>query len=447
MNKIIKYLLSLLLMLSASAYSQKLDLETCRNLALENNKQIKKANLELEASKQEKKYAFSKYFPKIDAQAMAMKSSDYMLKQQIPAMNLPVYDGNPVNLSTPTQFAYFPGMEIASLDYSNTASLSLIQPLFMGGKIFLSNQLAKLNVEAHQDALALSEEDILAKTEMDYWKIIALKEKRKVLKGYATYLSKLAQDVRLACDAGLLQKEDLLQVQLKQKEVAVKKLKLENGIALFKMAFCQHLGISYSPNFELKDSLMPQKEPASFKVDHESALARRKEFAMLNKSLEAEHLKKKIAAGEKLPQLAVGAQALYLDVFKQEHTYGIAFARLSVPISDWWSASYKNKEHKIKEEIAQNELDDKSSLMLLQMDKAYKDLETAFAQIKLEDLAVKQAQEHQKVVDDNCKAGVLDTSKALESRAQLQNTMNQLLEAKSDYQLKIIAYKKSIAQK
>ncbi len=447
MNKIIKYLLSFFLMFSASVYAQKYDLEACRNLALENNKQIKKVNLELKASKQEKKYAFTKYFPKIDAQAMAMKSSDYMLKQQIPAMNLPVYDGNPVNLLTPTQFAYFPGMEIASLDYSNSASLTLIQPLFMGGKIFFSNQLAKLNVEAHQDALALSEDDVLAKMEIDYWKIITLKEKRKVLKSYANYLSNLAQDVRLACDAGLLQRDDLLRVQLKQKEVAVKKLKLENGIALSKMAFCQLLGISYNSNFELKDSLMPQKEPASLKVDHESALLRRKEFAMLNKSLEAEQLKKKIAAGEKLPQLAVGAQALYLDVFKQQHTYGIAFASLSVPISDWWSAAYKNKSHKIKEEIAQNELDDKSSLMLLQMDKAYKDLETAFAQIKLEESAVEQAQEHQKVIDDNCKAGVLDTSKALESRALLQNMMNQLLEAKSEYQIKIITYKKSIAQK
>ena len=447
MNNIIKYILSIAFLKSGLAFSQNLDLDSCKTLALENNRDIKIAQLKLDASKQVKKNAFTKYFPMISVNAFAMRANDYMIKQEIPEMNLPVYDGNPLNLLTPSQFAYFPGMEIETLDYTNAGTVTAIQPLFTGGRIYNSNKLTKLSVDLQQDILDNSSEDVLLKTENYYWQIVTLKEKRITLNSYQKLLENLYKDVNVAYDAGLIQKSDLLKVQLKLNEVNINKLKLENGITLSKMAFCQHLGIEYYEDFDLTDSLIVSETPESVYTNHKEALQNRKEFSMLNKAVEAEKLRKKIALGENLPQISIGVQGLYLDQFENQNTYGIAFATLSIPISGWWRASYKIKEHKIKENIARNNLKQKSELMILQMEKSYKDLNVSYSQITIAKSSVQQAKEHHKVVEDNYKAGVVNTSELLEAQAMLQDSENKLLNAKNNYALKLLYYKQKTAKK
>lgn len=444
-NKII-IILSVVWLITGSVYAQELDLDSCKVLSLKNNRQVEQAQYKLDGAIQLKRFAFTKYFPKIEANAFAVRANDYMLKQEIPAMNLPVYDGNPINLLNPTQFAYFPGMEIATLDYSNMGSIAAIQPVFMGGRIYFSNRLAKLNVEVKQDALALSEEEVLAKTESMYWKLVTLKEKRKVLNGYQHFLENLEKDASVSARAGLAQQSDVLKVQLKLNEIETKRLELENGITLLKMAFCQHLGIPYTTSFNVIDTLFAEEPPELVYTNHNEALKQRKEYAMLSKAVEAEHLKKKVDFGEHLPQVAVGVQGLYLDQLNQENTYGLAFATISVPISDWWGATYKAKEHRILEDIARSELEEKSELMVLQMEQAYKDLVLSYQKINVANSSVEQALAHYKIVNDNYNAGILNTSTLLEAQALLQDAKNNLLESKSEYRLKLINYKKSIGK-
>lgn len=446
MNNISKYILAFLFLISGSAFSQNLDLEACKSLALKNNRDIKDAQLKLEASKQVKKNAFTKYFPTVSANALTMKSNDYMIKQEIPEMNLPVYDGNPMNLLNPTQFTYFPGMEIETFDYMNIGAVTAIQPIYVGGRIYNSNKLAKLGVDLQQDFLNNSSEDVLFKTENYYWQIVTLKEKRVTLNSYQKLLENLYKDVNVAFDAGLIQKSDLLKVQLKLNEVKVNKLMLENGISLSKMAFCQHLGIEYYNDFDLTDSLIISEAPESVHTNHNEALQNRNEFSMLNKAVNAEELQKKIAMGESLPQISIGVQGLYLDQFENQNSYGIAFATLSIPISGWWGTSHKIKEHKINGDIARNNLEQKSELMILQMEKSYKDLNESFSQIMISEASVQQAQEHHKVIEDNYKAGVVNTSDLLEAQAILQESENQLLEVKNSYKMKLLFYKRTVVK-
>lgn len=444
MNKI-KYILSIAFLASKVAFGQTLALDSCKSLALQNNRELKNAQLDLEASKQVKKEAFTKYFPKLRADAFAMRATDYMLKQDIPQMNLPVYDGNPMNLLTPTQFAYFPGMEIKALDYTNVATVSAVQPIFAGGRIYNGNKLANLGVAIKEDKLQLSSEEVLMQTENYYWQIVTLKEKRKTLNSYQNLLENLYQDVRVSFDAGLVQKSDLLKIQLKLNELNANKLKLENAIVLSKMAFCQHLGIAYNANFDLTDSLDINEIPESVYTNYNQALLNRNEYSMLNKAVEAEGIRKKMAIGESLPQISVGVQGLYLDVFEQQNTHGILFATVSIPISAWWGTAHKIKEQKIKMEMAQNNLKQKSELMLLQMEKSVKVLNESFRQIAIAQSSVKQAKEHLKVVGDNFKAGVVSTSDLLEAQLMFQQAENQLLEAKYDYKIKLLMYKKATA--
>jgi len=430
----------ILVLFTSSLVAQNLTLDSTKVLALENNKRIKETRLKLETSEKVKQNAFTNYFPKVSASAFVVQSTDYLLDIQTPEMNLPVYDGNPANIANATQFAYVPSLSIQTLDYANTAVITATQPLYAGGRIRNGNKLANIGEEISQYQLNLSTDQVLTMTEDYYWKLVALKEKELTLESYEKLLHTLKKEVQDFYDAGLVNKSDLLKVKLELNKIETNKLKLENGKEMLKMVLCQHIGIVYNETINVQDSIISLLPPENYFEETNIALPNRQEYKMLNKAIDAEVLQKKMARGEYLPQLAVGVGGMYLDAFEQDNTYGLAFASLSIPISDWWGGSYKLQEHEIKIKIAQNNLDEKSELLQLQMSKAYKDLNISYKQIHIADTSLKQSLEYQKELEDTFDAGISSTSDLLEARAIAQQAIDAFIDAKIQYKISVANY-------
>ena len=154
------------------------------------------------------------------------------------------------------------------------------------------------------------------------------------------------------------QGENELQINLSQ---------LTNGTELAKMAFCQYIGIEYNENINFTDDVKIDGMPEQYYTDHNEALKNREEYMMLQKSSEAEEYMTRMQRGEYLPQVAIGAGALYLDIMDDSGDgYGMAFGTLSLPISGWWEAKHKLKERRIKEEQNRNMVNDTNEKLLLQ---------------------------------------------------------------------------------
>ncbi len=438
--------LVLLAIFPIQAGAQSLSLDSCKTFALEHNRRIKEAQMKVEEAEQMKKNVYTNFFPKVSAQMMGMKANNYLLSMETPEMNLPVYDGNPANLQTATQFAYVPPIAVNTLDYMNIGLLTAVQPVYAGGKVRTGYKLASLGKTINEKALELSTEEVLVKTEEYYWTLVSLQAKKKTLYSYEKLLNNLLKDVQASYDAGLIEKSDLLKVKMKISEVEANKLKLENGIEMVKMALCQYIGISYSEGITIQDTSFMIKTPESLYVAPEDALLNRKEYQMLNKAVDAEVLQKRLSTGDYLPQFAVGVMGQYLDVADNHDTYGIAFATLSIPISDWWGGNYKLKEHNIKIDIAKNNLNEKSELLKLQMAQSFKELTESYKQISVAESQLEQAKEHFKVVNDNYEAGIVSTSDMLEAQAMFQEADDNLTDAKSTYQIKETHYNQIVAQ-
>lgn len=415
-------------------------------LAIENNKRLKESQLKLEASEKVKKDAFTKYFPTVSASGFAFKSSKDFLDIKTEAMDLPVYDGNTANLAAATQFAYVPPISIQTLDYANTAMVTAVQPLYAGGRIRTGNKLAELNEDVTQYQYNLTKSEILVTTEDYYWNLVALNEKIITLQDYEMLLKALLKEVGDFYDAGLIKKSDLLQVKLELNNIEGNKLKLSNTTETVKMALCQHLGIVYTENFNVQDSIGTILPPENYYTETGLALKNREEYKMLNKAVEAEELQKKMTDGELLPQLAVGVGGMYLDMIDQDDTYGLAFATLSIPISDWWGGTYKKQEHKIKIDIAKNSLEQNSELLQLQMSKAYRDLTESYKQIDIAQTSVNQSLEYQKEMEDNYDAGLESLSDLLEARAMAQEAKDALIDAKTQYKIRIADYLQTLGK-
>lgn len=442
MKKINFYILLITLFSLSQLFAQKvLTLEESKQLALQNNAKSKNSKLEIEASRQIRKSAFTNYFPNVSAGGFKWSAEKGLFDIDMQGGNLPVYDGNPVNLQNPTQFAYFPSSTISIWKKGTIGYINAIQPIFTGGRIIYGNKLASLGEDVSELKDKMTEDEILLKTEEQYWLIVSLEEKSRTINKYEELLNRLLLQVEDAYKSGIVMKNDVLKVKLKLSEVQLNKSKLENGRKLAAMAFCQHIGISYDSSLVFKDELEISDLPQSYFVDKNEALKKRVEYSLLEKSVEAEELQTKIKRGEYLPQAAVGISEMYMKFDEsKKRTFGMVFGTVSVPISGWWSGSYELQERSIKEEIAENNLKNNSELLLLQIEKAWQDLNDAYKQYLLSKESKSQAEENFKVNEDSYKNGISTVSDLLEAQALLQQTQDQLTEAKANYIVKKTTY-------
>lgn len=422
----------------------RLSLDSCKNLAISNNYRIKQAVSEVTQSEQLKKNAFTSYFPKVNAGFSAAKMSDYLIKSSLPEMNLPVYDGNPANLPVATQFAYFPGMSLNLVDYMNFGYAMAAQPLFTGGRIHNGNKLARTGYEISKEKKSMTDIEVLVRTEELYWSIISLNEKLVTIESYQKLLDTLNRDVSAALKAGLVKRNDLLKVQLKQYELEGNKLKLTEGIELSKKVLCQHIGIQYDSTLVLADTIGTIMNPVLIFVNPDDAVKNRNEYKILEKAVRAEELQKKMVTGEYLPQVSVGVAGVYTDVMDKTNEIGIAFAIVSIPISDWWGGSHKIRQSQAKVENANNRFYETRELLALQITQVQNELNQNYFHIGIAQKSLKLAQENLKITKDNYDAGISGMSDLLEAQSAYEDALNSLTESKCNYQISLAKYMQAI---
>jgi outer membrane protein TolC len=114
-------------------------------------------------------------------------------------------------------------------------------------------------------------------------------------------------------------------------------------------------------------------------------------------------------------------------------SFGIVYGSVSVPISDWWGGSHELKHREIKEKIAENELEDNSELLLVQMEKAWRDLTDAYTEYLLNEESKAQAQENLSVNEDGYENGLITVSDLLEAQALLKEAEDRLTDSKSQF--------------
>lgn len=444
-KKAITILIIALSFVSLQSQSQTLSLDSCKQLAIKNNKKIIGAHYDVLSATEVKKDAYTNYFPKVSGSVFAMRSADYLIKGQIPEINLPVYDGNPENLASATQFAYFPATAINAVDYINIASASLALPLYAGGQIRNGNKLAEIGKEASQMQESMTTTDVLVRTEELYWTIVALTEKLGTLDSYDALLDTLIRDVTNYYEAGLTQRNDLLKVQLKKNELQSNRLKLNNGLVLTRKSLFQHIGIPYDSALVITEN---PDAPGPFSPTGSSAEAifSRDEYHLLDKAIEAEELQLKMTRGKLMPQLALGGIVAYTDVQNSGTTVEMAFASLSIPISDWWGGSHKIKEQQHKIEKARNKQNETSELLALQIEQTSNELQQNLDQIKLAQTGLEQAQENVRITEDNYRAGMINISDLLEAQAMVQSSMDNLANSKCNYKIAKAKYLQAIGQ-
>ena len=408
-------LLWVLVSVSLLATGQSLTLDSCLSAALSNNAAVQNAQLDVLAAEQVKKQAFTKYFPSVSGTALGYNALNPLFEYGISDIGNAELRQDLYNLWAEYGGALGIPPSLSLAQKGTTVGATAVQPLFAGGRIVNGNRLATVGVEAARLQQALTREKTLLNVEENYWLIVSLYEKRRTVVQALDFLDTLERDVVTAEQAGLVTHNDRLKVALKRDEMRANLLKVDNGIQLATMALCQQTGIKYSPTLELTDTVVI--EPDHFQVQIGNAVAGRKEHQLLNLSVRAEQLKKRMIVGEALPQLAVGVGAAYGNLIVDRYSAnGLAFATLQVPLTDWWTTAHKAREQELRIQQAENNSRDLNEKMILETEQALLNVHEAYALVALADSTLQDAASNLEDIQTHYAAGLVPISEVLEAQ-------------------------------
>ena len=435
--------LSCAITVTAQTYS----LEQLKDSALQNNIAVRSARHGIEAAQQQRRESFTKYFPNISGTGLWFNANKGMAETTLNmSETVPPELGASLAQMLPAEAlaALANPISISMMKNGTIAGVTAMQPVFAGGQIINGNKLAKVGEDVSRLQLQLSENEVEKTVEQYFWQIVSLQEKMKTIEAVEALLTDVAKDADVAVRAGVAMRNDLLQVQLRQNDVASQKLKLQNGLSLVRLLLIQYCGLEESA-FTLS---YPSEvaSPLSLKQDHQQALAGTAEYQLLGKQVEAASLQRKMEVGKNLPTIGIGAGYNYHNLLDNDHTFGMLFATVSVPITDWWGGSHAIKRRKIEQQKAEEQLVDNAELLKIRMQKAWNDVEEAYQQLNITRRSIEQAEENLRLNRDFYRAGTSKMSDLLEAQLLYQQACDKHTEAYADYQNKQLEYRQAVGQ-
>ena len=438
-----KYISAFLCMLCCNfVAAQTYTLEQILDSARQNNIAICNAQLDIEASHQQRKEVFTKYFPSISASGLWFRANKYMAETKIDlSENMSPELGAALAQALPAEAlaALANPISVTMMKKGALASIVATQPVFAGGQIINGNKLARLGEEVSTLQLQLSENEVQRTAEEYFWQLISLQEKMKTVDAASALLADIAKDVNVALQAGVALRNDLLQVQLRQNDIDSQKLKLQNGLSLVRMLLAQYCGLRDTA-FSLQASI-DESTPLPLHQDHQQALLTTTEYQLLGKQVEAARLQKKMELGKNLPSVAVGAGYTYHNLLEEDQTFGMVFATINIPITDWWGGSHAIKRRKLQQQKAEQELADHAELLEIKMQKAWNDVQEASQQLIIAQRGIEQAEENLRLNRNCYQAGTIRMSDLLEAQLLYQQACDKKTDAFAAYQNKSLEYR------
>ena len=434
--------------------AQTYTLEQLKDSALHNNIALRTARLDMEAARQQRKEAITKYFPHVSGTGLWFNANKGMAQTSVnPSEMIPSSLAPALAASLPAGAlaALASPVSISMMKNGTIGSITAMQPVFAGGQIINGNRLAKVGEEVSRLQLQLSGQEVERQTEQYYWQLVSLQEKVKTVDAVDTLLADIAKDVAVAVNAGVALRNDLLQVQLRQNDVASQRLKLQNGIGIVRLLLAQYCGLSdtsFVVNAQPFSSRQGEGagEGSVIPQPSQDYLTQLPEYQLLGKQVEAASLQRKMEIGKNLPSVAVGAGYNYHNLLDRDHSFGMVFATVSVPISDWWGGSHAVKRKKIAQQQAEEQLADNAQLLQIRMKNTWNSVVESQQQLAIARRSIAQAEENLRLHRNYYQAGTCKMSDLLEAQLLYQQALDRQTDAYADLQNKLLEYRQATGQ-
>ena len=469
------FFLTLCLVCCGIAAAQTYTLQQLLDSARQNNITLRNAQRSVKSASEQRKEAFTKYFPNVSGTGFWFNANRGMSKMELKpselvpselsgmvsrfSQSIPPEIVTMLSQMVPTEVmaALSNPISLTMMKNGTMAGVNAVQPVFAGGQIVNGNRLAKVGEDVSRLQLQLSDNEVEKTVTQYYWQLVSLEEKLKTIAAADSLLSDINKNVEVAVKAGVVNRNDLLQVQLRQNDLSSQRLRLCNGIGIVKALLAQYCGLkpTLDPSqggveggysFDIALPIIDQQAIILPSLDREGqgeSLSRLPEYQLLEKQVEATNLQRKITIGKNLPTVAVGAGYHYHNMMENDRTFAMIFATVSLPISDWWGGSHAIKRKKIEYEKAVDELADNTELLKIRMQNAHNSVIEAYEQLLLAEKGIEQAAENLRLNRDFYKAGTCTMSNLLEAQLLYQQAQDSRTDAWANYQNRLLDYQQA----
>ena len=272
---------------------QRLSLDSCRAMALRNNKTLSASRLQLDMAHYKVKAAKTKYLPHVSAlggyeltsREISLLSDDQKASLSSAGTHATGALHNDISSALSglaQQGAISPelanglgnlfgqvgsklgsvvdgvGQKVVDALHTDTRqmytiSVMLTQPIYMGGGIIAANRMAKIGEEMAANNIEATTQSTLHSIDQAYWLVVSVHHKKQLAESYLEVVKKLDNDVQKMIAEGVATRADGLKVAVKVNEAEMSLTQAENGLALSKMLLCQLCGLPVENDVHLED--------------------------------------------------------------------------------------------------------------------------------------------------------------------------------------------------
>lgn len=488
-----KLLILALTTLATSVQAQQtLTLDSCRAMALRNNKTLSASRLQLDMARYNKKAAKTKYLPHLSALGgyeLTSREISLLSKDQKSALSNAGTNttgalhndiaGALTNLAqqgilTPEQASNLGGMfrQVGSkigeavnhvgqniVDAFRTdtrqmyaLSVMLTQPIYMGGAIIAANRMADIGEEMAQNNIEASTQNTLHSIDQAYWTVVSVRHKKQLAESYLAVVKKLDDDVSKMIREGVATRADGLKVDVKVNEAEMSLTQAENGLALAKMLLCQLCGMDVDSDITLADenadNIVEQADDAQ--ADRAVAMENRPELKLLQNSADMSRQATKLVRAAYLPQVLLtgGYVATNPNVFngferKLSGMWNVG-VMVRVPLWNWMEGTYKVRASRIATTIVELERDDIREKIDLQVSQSQFKVKEANRRLAMAMKNVENAEENLRCANLGFKEGVIPTTDVMAAQTAWVQAQSQKIDAEVDVKMSQVNLKKAL---
>lgn len=458
-----------------------LSLDSCRNMAIANNKSLLIAKERMQKAHYDRKAAFTNFLPDFSATGTYMYFSDEIsllndgqksalnhmgtsLQQGLTQAATPIIQHiaqtNPqlaASLQQAIQSGKLDGMSTALNQLGNeltdalrtdtrnmwAGAVTLMQPLYMGGKIRAYHRITKFSEALSRTQHDAQLQDLILNTDDAYWTVVSLSYKKKMAESFLDLVNRLDGDVEKMIREGVATKADGLTVKVKVNEAEMLLTKVDNGLALSKMVLCQLCGMDLDTKFTLTDEDRTDLQVSETVPDDavQRAWTYRPELKSLDWANKIYEDKVRVVRSEMLPSLALTGGYLvsnpsllngFENKFRGMWNVGIM---LSVPVFHWNEGIYKVKAAKSEVNIARLQQTEAQEKIELQVNQSLFKNTEAQKRLALSEKNMEKAEENLRYADKGFKEGVIPVTNVMEAQTAWLSAQSDRIDAQIDLKL------------
>lgn len=433
---------------------QPLSLGECRNMALQNNKQIGVATATLEKASYDVKTYRSNFLPKLSATGFGYYSNS-TIDMAVKVPDISLFDFGFLSEYLPSEWIHsltelttfsIPDIGL-NLKTNNAylASINLQQPVFMGGKIVSAYKMSKIGKEMADLNINMTESEVIAKTDEAYWLHIRTLELQKSAVKYKEVVEELYRNVQGAKEVGMLPQNDVLKVQVKMDEADLQLRQTENGTRLSRMNLCQIMGLPSDSSIVLSVSL----DEHEISIDQSAGIYSRPEYNLLSKQIELKDQEIKLVRSDFLPNIGISGGYNYMygiklneELLFNNGSFSGIFT-VNIPIFHWGEGRNKIKSATLEKQMAEIQRDEMAEMMNLELAKAFNEYDEAGLKVKLMERTLTQADENLRRSRDHYEEGMATLAEYLEAQTIWQKASTDYINAKAALNLSKTYYLKA----